>query len=161
VELDGRRLRFAVMVVVVLLTGIIIVSVALQLEAMQGLPRVAGVPAASPRAVPTATREPMPWDLRTATSEPSATAAATASPTPAPTPPKGPVPVPSPTATPTHEAPVYHTVQPGENLFRIGLRYGVSVGALAEANCITNPRLVIAGSRLLIPDPGQTVSRPP
>ncbi|HLA44321.1 MAG TPA: LysM domain-containing protein, partial [Aggregatilineales bacterium] len=32
-----------------------------------------------------------------------------------------------------------HVVQPGENLYRIALRYGVSVQAIAQANGIANP----------------------
>ena len=46
---------------------------------------------------------------------------------------------------------VVHVVQPGENLFRIGLRYGVSVNALAAANGILNPHYIYAGQRLVIP----------
>ena len=44
-----------------------------------------------------------------------------------------------------------HTVQPGENLFRIALRYGTTVEALAKANNITNPSLVYVGQKLKIP----------
>src|SRR5687767_5727332 len=44
-----------------------------------------------------------------------------------------------------------HTVQPGETLLRIGLRYGVSVNALATANGIINPNLIFAGQVLRVP----------
>ena len=44
-----------------------------------------------------------------------------------------------------------HIVQPGENLFRISLRYGVSMSAIAAANGITNYNLIFAGQRLVIP----------
>jgi LysM repeat protein len=44
-----------------------------------------------------------------------------------------------------------HTVQPGENLYRIALRYGVSYQALAAANGITNPSLIYVGQQLVIP----------
>jgi LysM repeat protein len=44
-----------------------------------------------------------------------------------------------------------HTVAPGETLFRIALRYGVSVQALANANGITNVNVIQAGQRLIIP----------
>ncbi len=47
-----------------------------------------------------------------------------------------------------------HVVQPGENLFRIALRYGVSLSALAAANGITDPNCIYAGQRLIIPDSG-------
>jgi LysM repeat protein len=45
-----------------------------------------------------------------------------------------------------------HTVQPGETLFRISQRYGVSVDALAQANGITDVRRIYAGQVLVIPD---------
>jgi len=46
---------------------------------------------------------------------------------------------------------VVHVVQWGENLFRIALRYGVSVQAIAQANAIYNTRYVYAGQQLIIP----------
>jgi murein DD-endopeptidase MepM/ murein hydrolase activator NlpD len=42
-------------------------------------------------------------------------------------------------------------VQPGENLFRISQRTGVSVEAIAKANDLDDPTKVKAGQRLLIP----------
>lgn len=45
----------------------------------------------------------------------------------------------------------YHVVQSGENLFRVALRYGLSVQALAAANHIVNFSQVYVGQRLLIP----------
>ncbi len=47
-----------------------------------------------------------------------------------------------------------HVVQPGENLFRISLRYGVSLQSLVQANNIANPSLIFAGQRLIIPGAG-------
>jgi LysM repeat protein len=44
-----------------------------------------------------------------------------------------------------------YQVQPGDNLTSIAQRYGVSVSALARANGITDPNLVLAGMRLSIP----------
>lgn len=44
-----------------------------------------------------------------------------------------------------------HVVQPGETLFRIALKYGLSVDALARANGITNTALVYVGQVLVIP----------
>lgn len=46
---------------------------------------------------------------------------------------------------------INHTVQPGENAFRIGLRYNITVERLAQANRLTNPNLVYVGQVLLIP----------
>jgi LysM repeat protein len=46
---------------------------------------------------------------------------------------------------------VTHAVQPGENLFRIALRYGTTVEALTQLNGIYNPGHVVAGQTLRIP----------
>lgn len=45
----------------------------------------------------------------------------------------------------------YYTVQPGDNLYRISLKYNVSMAALMGANGITNPDVVYAGQTLCIP----------
>lgn len=45
----------------------------------------------------------------------------------------------------------WHTVQVGENLFRIGLRYGVPFTVIASANGIGNPHRIFAGQRICIP----------
>jgi LysM repeat protein len=58
-------------------------------------------------------------------------------------PPEGPPPSPG--------GPVVHIVQPGENLFRIALRYGTTVDAIADANYIVNPWFIYVGQRLIIP----------
>lgn len=44
-----------------------------------------------------------------------------------------------------------HVVQAGENLFRIALRYGLTVDVLAAANGISNPTQIYAGQVLIIP----------
>lgn len=44
-----------------------------------------------------------------------------------------------------------HVVQRGENLYRISLRYGTSVQAIAAANGIANPSRIYVGQRLSIP----------
>jgi LysM repeat protein len=46
---------------------------------------------------------------------------------------------------------VTHTVQAGENLYRIALRYGVSMNDLASANNITNTSKIFTGQVLIIP----------
>lgn len=45
-----------------------------------------------------------------------------------------------------------HVVQPGETLYRIGLRYSVTVAALAQANNIQNTERILVGQQLIIPD---------
>lgn len=52
--------------------------------------------------------------------------------------------------------PPTHTVQSGENLFRIALRYGLTYQELAAANGIANPNVVAAGAVLKIPGCGGT-----
>src|SRR5437773_5481743 len=47
-----------------------------------------------------------------------------------------------------------HTVRRGETLEAIGRTYGVAVPALAAANGLRDPNLVLAGTTLTIPPPG-------
>lgn len=49
-----------------------------------------------------------------------------------------------------------HVVQPGENLFRIGLQYGVSWTVLANYNNLANPYRIYAGQTLRIPPADDT-----
>lgn len=53
-----------------------------------------------------------------------------------------------------------HVVQPGENLYRIGLRYGISVAVIAQANNISNTAQIYAGQSLVIPDMSEAVDNP-
>jgi LysM repeat protein len=48
---------------------------------------------------------------------------------------------------------IVHTVQPGENLFRIALRYGRTWTELAAYNGISNPDQIMAGQTVRIPQP--------
>ena len=64
----------------------------------------------------------------------------------------------SPPAAPT--AGRMHTVQPGENLFRIALAYGVTVDSLMAANGITDVRFLRSGAVLIIPGAGAPVATP-
>lgn len=62
-------------------------------------------------------------------------------------------------ATPTHgqdsvsqpNGLTIHVVQRGENLYRIALRYSLTVADIVRANGITNPGSIQVGQRLLIP----------
>jgi LysM repeat protein len=57
---------------------------------------------------------------------------------------------------------VIHTVAPGETLYRISLRYNVSVSAIASANGISNVNLIFVGQQLRIPGAtGGTTPPPP
>ncbi len=53
-----------------------------------------------------------------------------------------------------------HVVQRGENLFRIALRYGTTVQALASANGLYNTSLIYTGQRLVIPGATSASSSP-
>ena len=44
-----------------------------------------------------------------------------------------------------------YTVQPGDNLYRIALKYNLSWQQLAQANGITNPDNIVVGQVLNIP----------
>ena len=46
---------------------------------------------------------------------------------------------------------VYHSVRPGENLFRIAQAYNLTYEELARANNIREPHRIYVGQRLLIP----------
>jgi plastocyanin len=48
-------------------------------------------------------------------------------------------------------SPTAYMVLPGDDLFRIGLRFGLNQFTLAAYNGIPNPNLIFAGMRLLIP----------
>lgn len=54
-------------------------------------------------------------------------------------------------ATPPTPTPIIHVVRPGENLYGIARKYGVSPEALASANGIADYNLIQAGQRLKIP----------
>jgi LysM repeat protein len=47
-----------------------------------------------------------------------------------------------------------HVVQPGENLYRIALRYGTTIQAIMNANGLRNANYIWAGQRLTIPTGG-------
>lgn len=71
------------------------------------------------------------------------------------------VPPTSPTLPPPISPPTTGTtyvVQPGDTLYRIAVRFGVTVQAIAAANNIANTNLIYAGQVLIIPDSG---SAPP
>ncbi|MBN1920102.1 MAG: LysM peptidoglycan-binding domain-containing protein [Anaerolineae bacterium] len=62
-------------------------------------------------------------------------------------------------AAPGLQTQTIHTVQPGENLFRISLRYGVTVNAIKAANGLSND-IVYVGQRLIIPAAGAPAPAP-
>jgi len=71
---------------------------------------------------------------------------------PAPSAPQGPT---------VQEGARTHLVARGENLYRISLRYGVSIQAMMSANGLRSPDIVYTGQRLVIPTKSGTVSPAP
>ena len=65
------------------------------------------------------------------------------------------------TLPPTTGCARLHTVRPGENLFRISLRYGVSWTVVAQANNLINANIVYVGQQLCIPTRGGTTPPSP
>lgn len=71
-------------------------------------------------------------------------------------------PVPTATLPPAIGGPnCVHEIVRGENLFRLSLRYGVSVADLVRVNNITNQNLVLVGQKITIPNCGTTGAVPP
>ncbi len=51
------------------------------------------------------------------------------------------------------DAGVWHTLRPGENVYRVARYYGVPVSDVLDANRIRDPSDLAVGTRLFIPDP--------
>jgi LysM repeat protein len=49
------------------------------------------------------------------------------------------------------ETPAYHVVKPGEGLWTIAIRYGITIEALVKANKLVNPNWIYAGQVLVLP----------
>lgn len=73
-----------------------------------------------------------------------------------------PLPTSAPAATPVSATSdgTTHTVQAGENLFRIALRYGTTVDALAQANGLSDTGIVYVGQQLTIPSTSGQPAQP-
>lgn len=65
--------------------------------------------------------------------------------------PGGNTPTPTPAPTPSPQTETTYIVQAGDNLYRIGLRFGISWVQIAEANGLVNPNMITVGSELKIP----------
>jgi LysM repeat protein len=55
---------------------------------------------------------------------------------------------------------IVHVIQPGENLYRLSLRYGTTVEAITAANGLTDSRSIYAGQRLIIPRASEPATAP-
>jgi hypothetical protein len=65
------------------------------------------------------------------------------------------------TFEPTVTCSGYHTVKPGENLFRIGLIYNMTWIPIAKANDIPDPNVIYSGQVLCIPSSTKTITWKP
>jgi nucleoid-associated protein YgaU len=79
-------------------------------------------------------------------SSPSRTAA------PSPSPRIGPSPTPRPSTGPLQ---TIYVVKPGDSLWAIATRHGVTIQAIQQANKIKDPNIIQVGQRLIIPPRGQ------
>jgi len=81
-------------------------------------------------------------------------------PAPSPTPrPASPPASPAATATTPAQATTY-TVKPGDSLSAIAFQFGISLQELMAANGITDPDVLFAGQKLIIPVPGSITPIP-
>ena len=134
------------------------VVVAVGALSVQPTPSVEGLPTETPVVIAT----PLPTQEPTAVPSPTETPPSTpAEPTVAPSP--TPVRV-EPIATPPPPAITggcYYVVRRGDTLFSIARRFGTTIGAIAQANGISNPRYIRAGQRLIIPGAYPACAPPP
>ena len=93
----------------------------------------------------------IPKETGLPTLTPTPSRAAVPSRTPTPSPPAVPTPTaPIPAPTPT---PVIYVVQDGDSLSGIAVQFGIPLEELAKANEISDPNVIAAGQRLIIPGP--------
>ncbi|MFM8364104.1 MAG: LysM peptidoglycan-binding domain-containing protein [Verrucomicrobiota bacterium] len=58
---------------------------------------------------------------------------------------------PAPAARPAHPTPTHYTLAPGDNLYMVSRKLGVSYNDLAKANAISDPRQLRVGQTLKVP----------
>lgn len=139
-------------------TGRTVVPVASPSPTSEDAPEATATPtpeAANPTPLPDVTDTPF--------TAPTPTTVSTTAPTNTPTTAPMAAPTATPTAVPTEPTSAgggTHVVQPGENLFRISLHYGLHYQTVAAANGIVNPNLISVGQRLTIPSNGETQVTP-
>jgi len=110
-------------------------------------PRLDPAARATVESRPATPEPPTPTPTLAPTAEPTAAPSATP---PAPEPTATPLPL-EPSPTPESGGEIIHTVQAGENLYRIGLQYGLSWVVIAEYNGIIDPNAITVGQELRIP----------
>lgn len=123
-------------------------AAAIQIAALPAQPAAPPAPAAPPQTVsaPAAPRAPI-ITYRSAPAERTPRPATQI----AMLPPPQSAPAPRPTLAAQPPQPVAHVVQPGDCLWRIAERYGISPAAIAEANGLSDPRAIHPGQTLTVP----------
>jgi len=172
----GRSFPIALAAAAILIAGLMIAVVvwfvtnisSLRPAASAGLPDAAPlpllpIPTETPTPLPPPTDTPLPPPTPTEPPPiteilPSPRTEPTVMPTDVPIPTPTPAPRPSGSGRPSRipRSPVQcgvrvvHVVKPGENLFRIALRYNTTILSISRRNNIADPRLVRVGQRLNI-----------
>jgi LysM repeat protein len=126
-------------------------------------------PSAPPESVPGITEPATPAATATiaATAAPAATAPAPETPpalTETPVPAETPTPVPAETPTPVETpsvAIVEYTLRPGESVSDVAASFGTTAETILALNGLADPSLVVAGQRLLVPEPAEGTTAPP
>ena len=124
------------------------VVVAVGALSVQPTPTVEGPPTETPVVIATPLTTQVPTAVPSPTETPPSVAAeltVAPSPTPVRVEPTAPPPPPAVTGG------CYYVVRRGDTLFSIARRFGTTIGAIAQANGISNPRYIRAGQRLMIP----------
>ena len=113
------------------------------------------VPGAAPKAAPAVPAEaPAGRDLNdAATPAPAAMAPVSAAPRPAVEPAPAPASKPARAAITRTAGPGTYLIQPGDTLYSIAKRHGISEKRLMDANNLTDARKIAAGKQLTIPAP--------
>jgi LysM repeat protein len=140
-EAGGRRLVTGKQALIGLLAAVpIAAAVIAVITSAQAEPAARTTPVGEPPSEPVAQPPPAP---RPTTPRPPATSTG-------PDVPPHPEPPPQPEPRPDASRPTTHTVQSGETLARIALRYQVPIEQIAEQNAIADPDLIQAGQNLEI-----------
>jgi LysM repeat protein len=140
-ESGGKRPVTGKQALIGLLAAVPIAAAAIAaIVASQAEPAAPTTPVGEPPSEPGAPPPPSP---RPTSPRPPATSTG-------PDVPPHPEPPPQPGPRPDANQPMTHTVQPGETLARIALRYGVPIEQIAEQNAVADPDWIRAGRNLEI-----------
>jgi len=173
--ITGRQAVIGVLAAVPIAAAVIAAVAAARTEPQPATPAAPDGPSAAEPAVPSPA-EPSPAEPSPAVPSP-AEPAAPPPPSPRPAAPRAPAassgpdvppraeparPGPGrPAPAPDVDRPTTHTVQPGETLARIALRYQVPIEQIAEQNAIADPDVIRAGDTLQIrPAPANEIVIP-